>query len=408
MDPEGDASTFTVTSSDSTTVRSEILFDNASGISTLRLTLPRFRPTPAGSPVTLNIVATNVGNGPSRSVQIPVTVNDTPDPPTVIGSLNPMSAQEDEVITRNMRDVFFDPDTGPLTYRVTRIGTTINPTAAQLAASPLIDNITFNGDTMRITLDANASGTADIEISATDGTFEVRDSFVLTVAPVPDAPVAVADFYNVPVGAKFEMQEPSQGLLANDSDPDDDVFAGTTRRIQVDPSSVTQPARGTVTVSANGTFTYTNTSGETGDTDSFSYRPVDPTGRVGNLVTVTFNLGRSRYQNPIPNFAADVNANGVISPLDALRIINRISAFRRANGANVPFTVANITTAPPDYVDVNGDGLVTPLDALRVINRISEINRNTPGRVKASRCRWLTVQPWPTPHRCNPAWLSLT
>ncbi len=376
VDPEGDASTFQVTSSDPSTVRSEVLFDNASGISTLRLTLPRFKPTAAGAPVTLSIVASNVGNGPSRSVQIPVTVNDTPDPPTVIGSLDPLSAREDEVITRNLRDVFYDPDAGPLTYRVTRLGNLINPTAAQIAASPLIASVAFNGDNMQITLDANASGTAEIEISATDGSFEVRDSFVLTVAPVADAPTAQADFYNVPVGSRFEMQEPSQGLLANDSDPDDDVFTGTTRKLQVDPSSVTQPTRGTLTVSANGTFTYTNTSGETGDTDSFQYRPVDATGRVGNLVTVTFNLGRSRYQNPIPEFAEDVNANGVISPLDALRIINRISAFRRANGPSVQFTVATITTAPPDYIDVTGDGLITPLDALRVINRVAEINRN--------------------------------
>ncbi len=379
VDPEGDASRFTVTSSDSSTVRSEILFDNASGVSTLRLTLPRFKPTTAGSPVTLNVVATNVGNGPSSSIQIPVTVNDTPDPPTVIGSLGTLSAQEDELITRNLRDVFYDPDTGPLTYKVTRLGKgadeIINPTAAQIAASTLIDKITFTGDTMTITLDANASGTADIEISATDGTFEVRDAFVLTVASVPDAPIAVADFYNVPVGAKFEMQEPTQGLLGNDSDPDSDVFAGTTRKIEVDPSSVTQPTRGTVAVSANGTFTYTNTSGQTGDTDSFTYRPIDPTGRVGNLVTVTFNLGRSRYQNPIPDFQTDVNANGVISPLDALRVINRIAAFRRENGANVPFTVSTITTAPPDYIDVNGDGVITPLDALRVINKIAELNR---------------------------------
>ncbi len=285
------------------------------------------------------------------------------------------------MISRNLRDVFYDPDAGPLTYKVTRIGKganeIINPTEAQIAASTLLDKITFTGDTMSITLDANASGTADIEISATDGTFEVRDAFVLTVASVPDAPISAADFYNVPVGAKFEMQEPTQGLLANDSDPDSDVFAGTTRKIEVDPSSVTQPSRGTVVVSANGTFTYTNTSGEAGDTDSFSYRPIDPTGRVGSLVTVTLNLGRSRYQNPIPGFETDVTANGVISPLDALRVINRIAAFRRDNGSNVAFTVATITTAPPDYVDVNGDGVVTPLDALRVINKIAEINRST-------------------------------
>ena len=369
-DPEGDATTFVVTPSDPNILSSEVILDGATQASTLRLRLRSFK---SGS-LQLNIVATNGTTGPSSSVVVPVTVLNTPDPPIIIGALNPLNAVEDETVVRDLATVFSDPDGGQLSYTVTLFGTLLNPTAAQIAASPLVNSITFNGSSMTITLDQDASGSVDIQIAASDGTFQVSDTFTLAVTPVPDTPRGTADFYNVPIGAKFEIIDPSQGLNGNDSDPDLDVFAGTARKVRVDLTSVTQPTNGTVTVNVDGTFAYTNNRGATGGTDTFTYRPIDPTGLVGSVVTVTFNLGRSRYQNPIPGFNFDVTANGVISALDALRIINFLSR-QRTN--SVP--VSSLTTAPPDFFDVNGSGTVTPLDALLVINEISRRNRSLLG-----------------------------
>lgn len=363
-DPEGDVSTFEVTSNDPNLVRAQVTRDAATGLSTLRLTLPSFR---FGS-TSLDIVATNVA-GPRGTALVPIQVLNTPDPPIVIGTLEPISVNEDAVITRNLGTVFADPDGAQLMYRVSRFGSLVNPTAEQIAASPLVRSITFNGDNMTILLDADASGSVDIQIEASDGTFPVTDEFTLTVEPVADAPRGAADFYNVPLGGRFQIIDPLQGLLGNDVDPDGDVFQGSSRTVRVEIASVTQPTRGSVTVNADGTFTYVNQSGAAGQTDSFTYRPIDPTGLVGNTVTVTFNLGRSRYQNPIPGLSADVNANGVVSPLDALLILNRLAK----SGGN-QIAVSTLTAPPPNFFDVTGDGFIRPADAKAVIDEIAKRN----------------------------------
>lgn len=63
---------------------------------------------------------------------------------------------------------------------------------------------------------------------------------------------------------------------------------------------------------------------------------------------------------------ADVNADGAVSAVDALQVINRINAI--ANG--VPGIVDGVLAR----WDVNGDGSVSAVDALQIINRINGTN----------------------------------
>lgn len=60
---------------------------------------------------------------------------------------------------------------------------------------------------------------------------------------------------------------------------------------------------------------------------------------------------------------ADVNGDGIVSPLDALIVVNALS---RAQTASIPLT----DPPGPDsfYLDVDNNGVVTPLDALTVLN----------------------------------------
>ncbi len=78
--------------------------------------------------------------------------------------------------------------------------------------------------------------------------------------------------------------------------------------------------------------------------------------------TIKVELGDSPFnkkRDPL-----DVDANGGVSPNDALRVINFLNRF--GSGA-----IGTIPESFSGFVDVNGDNLVTALDALEVINGLT-------------------------------------
>ncbi|MCG8651684.1 MAG: dockerin type I domain-containing protein, partial [Pirellulales bacterium] len=64
----------------------------------------------------------------------------------------------------------------------------------------------------------------------------------------------------------------------------------------------------------------------------------------------------------------DVDGNGIVSPLDALLVINFMGRF------GVGASVLNFLDEFNGFVDVSGDGSVTAIDALQVINGIEVLN----------------------------------
>lgn len=98
---------------------------------------------------------------------------------------------------------------------------------------------------------------------------------------------------------------------------------------------------------------------------------VRDTGQVFPPVAETFVVIVLENENPFHNSSSpfDVNNDGMVTPLDALLILNALSK----NGGGGPIS----TFSPPGrYWDVNGDGLITPLDALLILNFINHQNRN--------------------------------
>lgn len=358
-DPESDPLTFVVTSSNASIVAAAVQGE------LLTLTLPPF----AFGNATLSVTARD-SSGLTTTQQVPVTVVNTPDAPQVIGSLDPLAGTEDMLVTADLSTVFDDPDGEQLQYTVARLGGLITPTPSQIAQHPLVQSIQTVGDQLRIQLKPNQSGTVEIELAASDGSQQVSDTFELQISAVPDAPIAVADGYNVPIGATLQVLNPADGLLRNDGDADGDL-------IQVDLNSVTNPTLGTVQVNANGTFVYTSQSGDAGEVDTFTYRTIDSTGRQSEIVTVSLTLNQSAYQNPIQGFEMDVNADGKVSAIDALRVINLLN--RRLSGQGGDLPVSEIGSPPPDYVDVDGNGRITANDALRVINELNRRNATGQG-----------------------------
>ncbi len=89
-----------------------------------------------------------------------------------------------------------------------------------------------------------------------------------------------------------------------------------------------------------------------------------PNGEVpdGEVEDYYVNINRNPYTNQSNRL--DVNADGGVSPLDVLQLVNYINA----NGSGLlPFPALNT----PPYLDVDGDGFVGPLDVITVINYIN-------------------------------------
>ena len=107
---------------------------------------------------------------------------------------------------------------------------------------------------------------------------------VFTPASANRAPVAVNDSYTT--AAALTVAAP--GLLSNDTDADGNALTAI---------KVANPANGTVTVNANGGFTYTPTAGFSG-TDTFTYKVND--GLVdSNTATVSITVNVAANHAPV-------------------------------------------------------------------------------------------------------------
>ncbi|MEZ6091627.1 MAG: tandem-95 repeat protein [Pirellulaceae bacterium] len=292
--------------------------------------------------------------------QFTVIVNEANDPPQLIGTINDLVVSEDNTIAGiSLNNVFRDPDGETLTIAV------VANTNPDLISTEIT---TGANPQLRLSLADDASGQATITIRATDGSgFSVTEQFTVTVNPVPDAPTAVNDLYprasstvEVKRGGTFQVTAFEDGLLANDFDGDGDSFV---------ISGHTQPRFGTLTVNATtGGFTYTNTSGATGTIDSFEYTIRDSTGRT-DTATVSLVIGNPLLSHHNVSLREDVNADGTVSPIDALMVINLLN---RQNVTSIP--VRSLETVAPPFFDVNGDANVTAVDALIVINELNRLS----------------------------------
>ena len=95
--------------------------------------------------------------------------------------------------------------------------------------------------------------------------------------PVNAAPVGAADQFDAVEGSPLAI--PAPGVLANDTDSNDDRLTAT---------GATQPANGQVVLATDGSFTYTPSPGFAG-TDSFTYRASDGTA-TSSPTTVTLTV----------------------------------------------------------------------------------------------------------------------
>ena len=152
------------------------------------------------------------------------------------------------------------------------------PKSAVLVANPAHGTLALNANgSFTYMPTANYNGSDSFTYKVNDGTANSNVATVaLTVNSVNDVPIAVNDSYSTNEDTPLTVAAP--GVLVNDSDIESAVTA----------VKVSGPSHGTVTLNANGSFTYTPAANYAG-ADSFTYRASDGTAQ-SNLATVSLTV----------------------------------------------------------------------------------------------------------------------
>ena len=210
----------------------------------------------------------NDGSANSNTATVSITITAVNDAP-VAGADN-YSVDEDGTLTVPVATGVLanDTDADGQSLTVTLVSSTTN---GMLAIIP--------DGSFTYTPAAGFNGTDSFRYRATDGTADSAIVTVtITVGGVNDAPVAVNDSYTVSEDTPL-APDAASGLLANDTDGDGDTLTA---------ALVTGPARGTLTLNANGSFIYTPNANVNGS-DSFAYRASDGTAN-SNSATVSITI----------------------------------------------------------------------------------------------------------------------
>ena len=161
----------------------------------------------------------------------------------------------------------------------------------------------------------------------------------ITVTPVNDAPVAVGNSYTTSAGTALTLAAP--GVLQNDADIDGDTLTAVL---------VGSPSHGTLTLNANGSFTYTPAAGFSGN-DTFTYKAND--GQADSSVaTVSIAVN-----------ATGAGATLVPDPCDA----TKTALLVRGTAGNDTITITPSGNSGAVTVTLNGTSLGTFNPSGRVI-----------------------------------------
>ena len=151
---------------------------------------------------------------------------------------------------------------------------------ASLVTAPTHGSLDLNADgSFTFTPNANFTGSGSFTYRVSDGTaFSANATVTITVQNSNAAPVAVADTFSTRRNTALTLAAAS-GVLANDTDADGDTLTAML---------VSLPARGTLTLNADGSLNYAPTNLFVG-ADSFAYRANDGVTNSG-ISTVTINV----------------------------------------------------------------------------------------------------------------------
>ncbi|KAA5542113.1 hypothetical protein FYK55_14995 [Roseiconus nitratireducens] len=196
------------------------------------------------------------------------------------------------------------------------------------------------GNEYLIEITATASGTSLVYSLSVEGLYPpvARDDGSVTAS---DTPVAIDVLHN------------------------DEAYGVRPEQIEI----ISQPSHGQGVVKADGTIEYVPNATFVG-VEQFSYRLHGSAELVSEPANVVVHVGVDPGRNAVD--PQDVDDNGIVTPLDALLVINHLAA---APPGSDGVLAVDLTRLGTPYFDVNGDRSISPSDALSVINRMArEIN----------------------------------
>ena len=236
-------------------------------------------------------------------------------PPVAVGSS--ISIAEDGVASGSMSAS--DPNGDPLTY--------------VLINAPQHGYVTFNGPSYTYHPNANYNGTDSFNFQANDGKSNSNTATVsITVTPVNDPPTASSTSYAVNEDGSVTGVLPA-------TDPDGDPLAFTV---------TAAPTLGTVTLGANGSFTYHPNPNAFGH-DSFSFSASDGTASSQGVVQLTIN---SIDDPPVlaPVAPVEVSSGGAVDIKASTTLLAGATDVE-----NDPLTVTGVTAGAHGTVQLAND-----------------------------------------------------
>ncbi|MEZ6150590.1 MAG: Ig-like domain-containing protein [Pirellulaceae bacterium] len=243
------------------------------------------------------------------------------------------------------------------------VDSTIDPRTIEITSRPGFGTLTVNQTGgVTYTPESGFRGNDVFRYTVKDSTGTVSNEAEVVLV-VNSAPVAANDSAFTVKGDPVTIN-----VLSNDRDVDGALDTSSVR-IEVSPAP-----NGSVEVLPTGAIRFTPASGFAGEA-TFAYSVLDNVGTRSNVATVNVRVQNSRWQNP--QNSLDVNADGFVSPIDVLLVINYL------NGHGNPI-LPDSGVVPPPYLDPTGDELVTPNDVLQIINYLNANSQGGRGEGESS------------------------
>jgi len=332
--------------------------------------------------------AHRIGDGTSTATAI-VTITGDADEDPPIGGADAVTTLEEIALA-----------IGPATLLANDADPEGQPLTVTAVSAPIAGTVVLTSGLVVFTPTRDATGAGGFTYTLSDGTLTTTATVVVTILPVNDAPIAVADALATELPTRLPTVVPAAALLGNDTDVDGDtlsitaVTAGTNCAVTLGASGVT------ITPTARGplSFTYVMSDGH-GATDTAQVTAVGGNTRCGNGTLDTVETCDDGANEDSDGCSADcyvetcgdgiVNANLVMPQVVTLNIAAEDvdSMTLRINGHDEP-----LATAPTGACDELTYVITTPAVLAAIVAGTNDIEIAHTGLISDVKMRIDTVQ----------------